>query len=96
MSSTPAVISAETTPVPGNPPAQLAQATPVPQTEWDVLRAQLRETPQNPDGWIRLVELAEEAVDFEQIKQSYEGLLEAYPNTVCSSPSARVETPILF
>lgn len=54
----------------------------VPPSEWDLLRAQLREKPHNPEGWNRLVALAEESGDIEKVKDSYEALLEMYPNTV--------------
>ncbi|OSD01936.1 Suf-domain-containing protein [Trametes coccinea BRFM310] len=55
--------------------------TPPPQSEWDRLRAQLRERPVDADGWLSLVDLAEESGDIEKIKQTYEGMLEVYPNT---------------
>ena len=83
MSSTPTVASVETTPVPVNPPAA-TQVSSAPQSEWDLIRAQLRETPQNPEGWNKLTDLAEESGDLEKIKDSYEGLLQTYPNTVRS------------
>lgn len=53
-----------------------------PQSEWQVLREKLREHPQDPEGWNKLVDIAENAGDLEQIKQTYEALLETYPNTV--------------
>ncbi|KAH7919879.1 Suf-domain-containing protein [Leucogyrophana mollusca] len=52
-----------------------------PLSEWHVLRSKLREEPHNPDGWNRLVDLAESAGNTEQIRESYEDLLEIYPNT---------------
>ncbi len=55
---------------------------PPPQSEWDQLRAQLREKPVDADGWLRRVELAEGSCDIEKIKDTYEGILETYPNTV--------------
>ncbi len=61
---------------------QMQDHTPPPQSEWDQLRAQLREKPVNGDGWLRLVELAEGSNDIEKIKDTYEGILETYPNTV--------------
>jgi cleavage stimulation factor subunit 3 len=85
MSSTPTTVSAEATPVPVNPTPAADQATPVPQSEWDLIHTQLRETPRNPDGWNRLITLAEESGDLEKIEASYEGLLQTYPNTVSSS-----------
>ncbi|KAI0640581.1 hypothetical protein C8Q79DRAFT_921396 [Trametes meyenii] len=58
------------------------ESTPTPQDEWDQLRARLREKPVDADGWLRLVELAEQKPDnIEKIKDTYEGMLETYPNT---------------
>ncbi|KAH9936856.1 Suf-domain-containing protein [Epithele typhae] len=57
------------------------EPTPPPQSEWDQLRAQLREKPVDADGWLKLVDLAEESGDIEKIKETYEGMLETYPNT---------------
>ena len=53
-----------------------------PPSEWHALREKLREHPQDPEGWNKLVDIAEDAGDLEQIKQTYEALLETYPNTV--------------
>lgn len=53
-----------------------------PPSEWHALREKLREHPQDPDGWNKLVDIAENAGDLEQIKQTYEALLETHPNTV--------------
>ncbi|KAH7927101.1 Suf-domain-containing protein [Leucogyrophana mollusca] len=50
-------------------------------SEWHMLCSELREEPHNPDGWNRLVDLAENAGDTEQIRESYKLLLETYPNT---------------
>jgi hypothetical protein len=55
----------------------------VPRSEWQILRDQLRENPHDPEGWNKLVEIAENNLDPEQIKDTYESLLEIYPNTVC-------------
>jgi cleavage stimulation factor subunit 3 len=52
-----------------------------PQSEWDMLRAQLSDKPHDPEGWRRLVDIAESTGDLEKIKTTYEALLEAYPNT---------------
>ncbi|KAH9928857.1 uncharacterized protein B0H18DRAFT_999082 [Fomitopsis serialis] len=57
------------------------EPTPSPPSEWEQLRAQLREKPYDADGWLRLVDLAEDSGDIDRIKETYEGLLEAYPNT---------------
>lgn len=56
--------------------------TPPPLSEWEQLREQLRTKPYDADGWLKLVDLAEDSGDIERVKQTYEGLLEAYPNTV--------------
>lgn len=58
------------------------EPTPPPQSEWDQLRARLREKPVDADGWQKLVDLAEDSGDIEKIKETYEGMLETYPNTV--------------
>ncbi|KAG0697093.1 hypothetical protein DFH29DRAFT_165718 [Suillus ampliporus] len=55
-----------------------SQETP---SEWQVLREKLREQPHDPEGWNKLVDLAEARGEIEQIKQTYEALLEVYPNT---------------
>jgi hypothetical protein len=81
MTTTPTVPSVDTTPVPAIPGTQIEQ-TDAPQSEWDAVRVQLRESPLNPDGWLKLVELAEDSGDLEKIKETYEALLQTYPNTV--------------
>jgi len=81
MTTTPAVPSVDTTPVPPIPGTKIEQSD-APQSEWDTVRAQLRESPLNPDGWLKLVELAEDSGDLEKIKETYEALLQTYPNTV--------------
>jgi hypothetical protein len=63
------------------------QPTPVavpeePVTEWDALRASLRENPHDTEGWNKLVRLVEDSGDLEKIKEAYESLLKMYPNTV--------------
>jgi cleavage stimulation factor subunit 3 len=52
-----------------------------PVSEWDTLRKQLRDNPRDPDGWRRLVDLAEDSGELEKVKETYDGLLEVYPNT---------------
>lgn len=52
------------------------------QSEWDPLRAQVRENPRDADTWLKLVDVAEESKDFDRINEAYEALLEAFPNTV--------------
>jgi len=83
MTTTPAIPSVDTTPVPTIPGTKIEQ-TDAPQSEWDAVRAQLRESPLNPEGWLKLVELAEDSGDLEKIKETYEALLQTYPNTVCN------------
>ncbi|KAI0740261.1 hypothetical protein C8Q76DRAFT_707266, partial [Earliella scabrosa] len=56
------------------------ESTPPPLSEWDQLRAQLREKPVDADRWLNLVELAEASRDLGKIKKTYEGMLEVYPN----------------
>lgn len=54
------------------------------QSEWDILRARVRETPRDADAWMKLVDYAESTKDIDKITETYEALLEAYPNTVSS------------
>ena len=82
MTTTPDVPSEDTTPVPAISGTKIEQND-VPQSEWDSLRAQLHESQLNPDDWLKLVELAEDSGDLEKIKETYESLLQTYPNTVC-------------
>ncbi|KAF7794503.1 hypothetical protein EIP86_005637 [Pleurotus ostreatoroseus] len=56
------------------------------QSKWDQLRAQAREKPADIDIWLKLVGVAEDEGNFERINDTYETLLEAYPNT----PSAQI------
>jgi cleavage stimulation factor subunit 3 len=51
-------------------------------SEWDTLRASLRDNPHDTEGWNKLVRLAEDSADLEKIKEAYESLLKMYPNTV--------------
>ncbi|GJE94378.1 HAT and Suf domain-containing protein [Phanerochaete sordida] len=50
-------------------------------SEYEVLQAQVRENPRDVDAWLKLVDVAEESKDFERINQTYEALLEAFPNS---------------
>jgi hypothetical protein len=72
-----------------NPTAEGSTTPPPPRSEWQILRDKLRENPYDPEGWNKLVELAENSGELEEIKETYESLLEVYPNTVCHSPSTR-------
>ncbi len=51
-------------------------------SDWDALRTSLRESPHDTEGWNKLVRLAEDSGDLENIKEAYESLLKMYPNTV--------------
>ncbi|KZT74626.1 Suf-domain-containing protein [Daedalea quercina L-15889] len=57
------------------------EPTPPPLSEWEQTRTQLREKPYDADSWLKLVDLAEDSGSMDRIKETYEGLLEAYPNT---------------
>ncbi|KAI0337339.1 Suf-domain-containing protein [Trametopsis cervina] len=59
-------------------------ATPI--SEWEVLRTQVKERPGDSDGWLKLVDVAVDSGDFDKVTETYEALLEAYPNT----PSAQI------
>jgi len=59
-------------------------------SEWESLRNRLRDNPYDPEGWCKLVELAENSGEIEEIKETYESLLEIYPNTVCQLPASRI------
>ena len=53
-----------------------------PQSEFEILLASLRAAPVDPEGWNKLVRLAEDSGDITQIKEAYDSLLKVYPNTV--------------
>lgn len=67
-----------------------SQPTPDPPSEWEALRAQVRSKPSDSDSWLKLVDIAIEDGDFDRINETYEALLEAYPNTVRLTLVARV------
>ncbi|GLB33223.1 putative suf-domain-containing protein [Lyophyllum shimeji] len=50
-------------------------------TEYDQLRAELRERPHNPEAWRRLIDNAENSGEIEKIRESFDALLQQYPNT---------------
>ena len=54
-----------------------------PPTEYEALTAELKEKPHNPEGWRRLVELAEQSGEIDKVRAAYDALLLQYPNTVC-------------
>ncbi|KZV73632.1 Suf-domain-containing protein [Peniophora sp. CONT] len=55
-----------------------------PQSEREILLSSLRATPTDPEGWNKLVRLAEDSGDITRIKEAYDGLLLVYPNTVAA------------
>jgi len=55
---------------------------PEPASEFDALQTHLAQNRYDPSAWNRYIELAEESGDLAKIKQAYESLLQAYPNTV--------------
>ena len=64
-------------------PSSLKQEpTPPPPSEWEITRAELRAKPTDAELWLKLIELAEHSNNVDTVKDSYEALLEAYPNTV--------------
>jgi cleavage stimulation factor subunit 3 len=54
-----------------------------PPTEFEALTAELKAKPHNPEGWRRLVELAEQSAEIDKVRAAYDALLLQYPNTVC-------------
>ncbi|KAG6841341.1 hypothetical protein C0991_012166 [Blastosporella zonata] len=50
-------------------------------TEYDALTAELKQRPHNPSSWRRLIDLAENSGDIEQVRKSFDALLQQYPNT---------------
>ncbi|THH17582.1 hypothetical protein EW146_g3251 [Bondarzewia mesenterica] len=69
---------------PNAPTQETPRASVDPPSDWDLLRAQLREKPHDPEGWNRLINLSEDSGELEKIKEAYEALLEMYPNTLIS------------
>ena len=57
-----------------------AESPPV--SEFESLQAQLAQNRYSSSAWNKLVDLAEQSGDLAKIKQTYESLLQAYPNTV--------------
>ena len=55
-----------------------------PQSEFHILLAFLLSSPVDPEGWNKLIRLAEDSSDITQIKKAYDSLLKVYPNTVRS------------
>ncbi|KAF9487681.1 Suf-domain-containing protein [Pleurotus eryngii] len=59
--------------------SQTSQDKPPP-SEYELVKQHLKETPQNNDQWRRLIEIAKESEDVERIKETYDLLLEQFPN----------------
>ncbi|KAF8650367.1 hypothetical protein AX16_005263 [Volvariella volvacea WC 439] len=57
------------------------QVDPPAPSEYEQQLAQLQEKPHDPDGWRRLVELAESSGEIDRIRAAYDALLKQYPNT---------------
>lgn len=55
----------------------------LPVTEWQALRTSLRADPHDPEGWKRLIELAKNSGITHDLQETYDALLDVYPNTVC-------------
>ncbi|KIM42654.1 hypothetical protein M413DRAFT_444338 [Hebeloma cylindrosporum] len=51
-----------------------------PPSEFESLSAQLAQNPHDPDGWRRLIRVAEETGDISKISTAYDALLAQYPN----------------
>lgn len=70
---------------PDDVPAQKStesQTSTVQVPEWESLRAQVRAKPNDSDAWLKLVDVAVASGDYDRVNETYEALLEAYPNTV--------------
>ena len=53
-----------------------------PVSEYESLQAHLAQNRYDSSTWNKLVDLAEQSGDLAKVKQAYESLLQAYPNTV--------------
>lgn len=54
----------------------------LPPSEYELVKQHLKENPQDNDQWRRLIDIAEESEDVERIKETYDLLLEQFPNNV--------------
>ncbi|KIJ33188.1 hypothetical protein M422DRAFT_183517 [Sphaerobolus stellatus SS14] len=61
--------------------ATIETETPTPLSEFEAMQAHLTENRHDASAWNKFIDLAEESGDLEKIKQAYESLLQAYPNT---------------
>ncbi|KAJ7124554.1 hypothetical protein C8R44DRAFT_149431 [Mycena epipterygia] len=55
-----------------------------PPSDYDALMARLQESPHDPEGWKRLVDMAETSQDIPRIRQTYDALLKQYPHTAAA------------
>ncbi len=53
-----------------------------PQSEFEMLLAQLKDNPHQPIKWRRVIDIAQGSGETEKIRTAYEALLQQYPNTV--------------
>lgn len=63
-----------------SPPESQALRTQAP--GWKSLEAQVRPKPNDADAWLKFVDVAVASGDYDRVNETYEVLLEAYPNTV--------------
>lgn len=54
----------------------------LPPSEYELVKQHLKDNPQDNDQWRRLIDIAEESEDVERIKETYDLLLEQFPNNV--------------
>lgn len=72
-------INVKSEPEPEQPPSAQQE---LPPSEWTTLRRQVEDNPYNEAAWNALIDKAEESGELEKVKETYEALLEKYPNTV--------------
>ncbi|KAJ8697549.1 mRNA 3'-end-processing protein rna14 [Pleurotus ostreatus] len=60
-------------------PSQTSQNE-LPPSEYELVKQHLKDNPQDNDQWRRLIDIAEESEDVERIKETYDLLLEQFPN----------------
>ncbi|KAG5222098.1 mRNA 3'-end-processing protein [Salix suchowensis] len=61
-------------------PSSQTSQNELPPSEYDLVKQHLKENPQDNDQWRRLIDIAEESEDVERIKETYDLLLEQFPN----------------
>ncbi|KAG5223273.1 mRNA 3'-end-processing protein [Salix suchowensis] len=52
----------------------------LPPSEYELVKQHLKENPQDNDQWRRLIDIAEESEDVDRIKETFDLLLEQFPN----------------